>query len=118
VARSAQGVLGQPYRFGGSEPGGFDCSGLVRYAHRQGAGIDVPRTARDQLDAARPVALEALRPGDLLFFAPPPGKSLHVGIYVDERVFVHAPSAGKAVAYASLGDPFWSGALVRAGRLR
>jgi cell wall-associated NlpC family hydrolase len=59
-----------------------------------------------------------LRAGDLVFFSPPPGKALHVGIYVDDRVFVHAPSSGGRVSYARLDDAYWRSSLVAAGRLR
>jgi cell wall-associated NlpC family hydrolase len=118
VARLAQQQLGRPYRYGGQGPDGFDCSGLVHYAHWQGAGLEVPRTAQEQLERVRRVSAEGLQPGDLVFFQPGSAKDVHVGIYVQDDLFVHAPSPGKRVAYARLSNPFWGQALVAAGRLR
>lgn len=118
VARLAQEQVGRPYVYGGRGPEGFDCSGLVHYAHRGALGVEVPRTAREQFARARPVNARSLRPGDLIFFQPPPGKDLHVGIYVQDDLFVHAPSSGRRVSYASLEDAYWRETLVGAGRLR
>ena len=118
VARAAQQQVGRPYQLGGGGPETFDCSGLVYYAHRRGAGVEVPRTAREQLDRAEQVPRGALQPGDVVFFRPGSGKDLHVGVYVQDELFVHAPSPGKRVAYARLTDPFWRDSLVAGGRLR
>jgi len=115
VVSAATRVLGSPYRYGGYSPRGFDCSGLVYYAHRQ-AGIAVPRTTQAQRRQARPVSLTALRAGDLLFFDLEGKKVSHVGIFVSPGRFIHAPSSGKAVSYASLRSQFWSSRLVGAGR--
>lgn len=113
VVASARHMLGKPYRFGGNSPRGFDCSGLVWYAHRH-AGISVPRTARSQRSAANPVSVAQLNPGDLLFFRIGRGSD-HVGIYIGEGKFIHAPSAGKGVATARLSEPYWSSRLSSAG---
>jgi len=115
VVSAATRVLGSPYRYGGYSPRGFDCSGLVYYAHRQ-AGIGVPRTTEAQRRHARPVSLAALRAGDLVFFELEGEKVSHVGIFVGPDRFIHAPSSGKVVSYASLQSPFWSSRLVGAGR--
>ena len=115
VVAAAQGVVGVPYRYGGRTPRGFDCSGLVYYAYRQ-AGRAVPRTTRDQLHQARPVGLDELRAGDLLFFELDGKKVSHVGIYAGAGSFIHAPSTGKTVSYGNLRSAFWSSRLVRAGR--
>jgi murein DD-endopeptidase len=111
----ARHQLGAPYRYGGDTPRGFDCSGLVYYAYHR-AGIDVPRTTRQQLRYARPVAMSRLEPGDLLFFRVSRRKPSHVGIYVGHDRFIHAPSSGKRVSYASLDNPYWSERIVAAGR--
>jgi cell wall-associated NlpC family hydrolase len=93
VLAAAESRLGAPYRHGGSGPDAFDCSGLVSYAYRQ-LGITVPRTAAAQHAAATPVAREALRPGDLVFFRLDGREVSHVGIYAGDGRFVHAPQRG------------------------
>jgi cell wall-associated NlpC family hydrolase len=100
LVASATAMLGQPYRYGGAQPGGFDCSGLVAYAAAS-AGIYVPRTAQEQLRAGIPVRRNELRPGDLVFMHLK-GKDLHVGIIVDAQRFVHAPASGGRVRIDSL----------------
>lgn len=112
----AKRMLGTPYRYGGASPErGFDCSGLVYYSFKQ-AGMNAPRTTRTLYRNAFAVEPTALRQGDLLFFRIE-GKVSHVGLYVGGKAFVHAPSSGKAVSYASLDNPYWRKRLVKAGRL-
>jgi murein DD-endopeptidase len=115
VVAAARDVIGAPYRYGGFTPGGFDCSGLVYYAHRQ-AGIPVPRTTQAQLRDARRVGIGDLRPGDVLFFELQGKKVSHVGIYAGAGNFIHAPSTGKRVSYARLQSKFWRSRLLGAGR--
>lgn len=107
--------VGVPYRYGGNSPRGFDCSGLVHYAYLQ-AGVSIPRTTTQLWTAAEPVAVADLRAGDLLFFRID-GKMSHVGLYLGERRFVHAPQSGRTVSVASLEAPFYRQALIRAGRV-
>lgn len=114
VVNAAQRMLGTPYRAGGASPRGFDCSGLVRYSFGQ-SGIQVPRTAAEQFARSRPVKDHALQPGDLVFFDIGGRRISHVGIYVGERRFVHAPSNGKHVSIDSLDNPYWRRRLVGAG---
>ena len=105
-----------PYRYGGSSPStGFDCSGLVVYA-ANGAGIQVPRTAREQLGTGRPIARGAVRGGDLVFLHLA-RKELHVGIAIDGERFIHAPSAGGRVRVDSLAAPPYSKAFLGARRI-
>jgi cell wall-associated NlpC family hydrolase len=112
----AEKMVGKPYRYGGASPDrGFDCSGLVFYAFRH-AGIKVPRSSKNLYRDAFPVDPKSLRQGDLLFFNIE-GKISHVGIYIGGSIFIHAPSGGKEVSYASLSNPYWKEHLVRAGRL-
>ncbi len=111
----AQQQLGRPYRYGGNSPSGFDCSGLVHYVHRE-AGFVVPRTSTEQYRQARKVSLAGLAPGDLLFFRISAQKISHVGIYVSNDLFIHSPSSGKGVSYASLDEAYWTERLVGAGR--
>jgi cell wall-associated NlpC family hydrolase len=119
IAQRALAQLGAPYRYGGADPArGFDCSGLVSYAHSL-EGIGVPRTAAAQFAAARKVDPAALRAGDLVFFRLAPGSSevTHVGIYTGQRRFVHAPQTGRSVGEASLDDPYYRERFAGAGRL-
>jgi cell wall-associated NlpC family hydrolase len=105
---SATAMIGQPYRFGGAAPGGFDCSGLVVYAAAN-AGIRVPRTAAEQLQSGAPVLRTDLQAGDLLFMHLS-GKDLHVAIAIDRQLFVHAPSRGGRVRVDSLlAEPYAKG---------
>jgi cell wall-associated NlpC family hydrolase len=115
LAQAAVGQVGAPYRYGGADPKGFDCSGLVSYVHRQ-AGISVPRTAAQQFAAARPVSPRELQPGDLVFFRIESRDVSHVGVYVGSRRFVHAPQSGGRVNVASLDDEYYRKRLVGTGR--
>jgi len=115
AAAAAIHQVGAPYQYGGAGPGGFDCSGLVYYSFRK-AGVRVPRTSADQFHAARPVPLDDARPGDLVFFRLEK-KVSHVGIYLGNRRFVHAPSHGGSVEVESLENRYYERHLVRAGRL-
>jgi murein DD-endopeptidase len=105
---SATSMIGQPYRFGGAAPGGFDCSGLVVYAAAN-AGIRVPRTAAEQLQFGAPVPRSDLQAGDLVFMHLS-SKELHVAIALDRQLFVHAPSSGGRVRVDSLlANPYAKG---------
>ncbi len=116
AASIALDQVGVPYRYGGSSPSGFDCSGLVQYSYGR-VGKTVPRTTGQLWNATRPVSRSDLQHGDLLFFNVD-GKMSHVGMYVGERQFVHAPSSGRSVSVASLDSPYYRQAFVRGGRLR
>lgn len=111
----AHDELGVPYLYGGSNPSGFDCSGLVYYVYRR-AGITVPRTADAQYYASHPVTLSQLKPGDLVFFEIAGDAQMHVGIYVGGGSFIHAPESGEAVSYAQLDNPYWKTRFVGGGR--
>ncbi len=114
VVQTAQAMLGKPYRYGGTSPSkGFDCSGLVQYAHHK-AGIQVPRSSASQYAQAQRVSVRNLKPGDLLFFRIG-SKLSHVGIYLGDGEFIHAPSSGKRVSKANLSNPYWSERLVSVG---
>ncbi|MEL7312856.1 MAG: C40 family peptidase [Pseudomonadota bacterium] len=115
VASLAQEQVGAPYRFGGSTPAGFDCSGLVNFAYGQ-AGMSVPRTTETLWRRARPIPLNEAQPGDLVFFNVE-GKPGHVGVFVGDGYFVHAPSTGRSVTTQSLNAPWYAERLLRVGRL-
>jgi cell wall-associated NlpC family hydrolase len=107
--------LGTPYRWGGDEPGGFDCSGLVQAAY-QAAGIALPRVAQAQYDAGPPVpAGKPLQPGDLVFFGADPADVTHVGIVVSPGEMVDAPHTGAVVRIESYSWPDFLGATRPAG---
>ena len=111
----AMSLRGARYRYGGATPEGFDCSGFVLYTHRQ-LGLDVPRTSRDQADAADSVKARRLHRGDLVFFKIGSRRVNHVGIYIGNHRFVHAPGAGKPVTVNSLDDAFYARTFSSAGR--
>jgi cell wall-associated NlpC family hydrolase len=112
---AAQSRIGTPYRYGGSGPDAFDCSGLVAYAYRQ-AGVTLPRTAAQQYALARPVPRTELRPGDLVFFRWSGREVSHVGIYAGDGLFVHAPQAGGQVRTANLDDEWYRERYAGSGR--
>jgi cell wall-associated NlpC family hydrolase len=111
----AADLVGAPYRYGGSSPRGFDCSGLVYFSYRQ-AGIRVPRSTLSQYRNAYRVPRDQLQPGDLVFFKLNRHKVSHVGIYAGNDLFIHAPSKEKQVSFTSMNDPFWHERYVGAGR--
>jgi cell wall-associated NlpC family hydrolase len=115
LVANATAMLGQPYRYGGAQPGGFDCSGLVAYAASR-AGVYVPRTAQEQQHAGIPVRRSDLRAGDLVFMHLK-GKDLHVGIALDAQRFVHAPATGGRVRIDSLDQAPYSAGFSSARRV-
>jgi murein DD-endopeptidase len=115
IVAAATARIGTRYQFGGADEGGFDCSGLARYAHAR-AGLAIPRTAAAQQQAARPVRLAALAPGDLVFFRMRGHRIDHVGIYAGDGRFIHASHAGHKVSYADLRSGYYAQHLVSAGR--
>ncbi|MDM0011649.1 C40 family peptidase [Variovorax sp. J22P168] len=116
IAIQALGLVGTPYRYGGNTPqGGFDCSGLIGYAYRQGAGQATPRTVARMTGFGRPVPMASLRTGDLVLFGA--ATPSHAGIYVGEGRFVHAPSTGGEVRLDRLDGIYWSRQPTQARRL-
>jgi cell wall-associated NlpC family hydrolase len=109
VLMRAIGLVGTPYHYGGNSPeGGFDCSGLVQFVFRDGAGLRLPRSMRELVAIDAPeVDREDLQPGDLVFFHPGGGAASHIGIYVGEGRFVHAPSSGGTVRLDLLDSNYW-----------
>lgn len=115
IVQEARKYLGAPYQYGGNNPAGFDCSGLVEYSHQK-IGINVPRSTHTQLKQARQVSKNKLQPGDLVFFKLEGKKVSHVGIYAGNNEFIHSPSTGKKVSYARLDNPYWDEHLIGGGR--
>ena len=108
--------VGVPYLYGGSDPQGFDCSGLVHYAYRN-AGKSLPRTTGGLWQGLDVVGDADMQVGDILFFRIE-GKMSHVGLYLGDGRFVHAPSSGRHVGLADLNSTFYRKAFIRAGRPR
>jgi len=105
----AIGLVGTPYHWGGNTPqSGFDCSGLIVYVFNEVAGIALPRTVQDihALDLPE-VPRARLQGGDLVFFNPADRGYTHIGIYVGQDRFVHAPNEGGTVRLDTLSNPYW-----------
>jgi cell wall-associated NlpC family hydrolase len=116
IAALALSMVGVPYRYGGVDPHeGFDCSGLVFYTYTS-SGQTVPRTSGLQFEAARKIDLEEAAKGDLLFFSDQE-KLSHVGIYLGDGRFVHAPSSGGHVRVEDVDAPYYRQHLVAVGQL-
>jgi hypothetical protein len=111
---TALALRGVPYRNGGADPSGFDCSGFVWYVFTQ-HGFALPRTVPEQFRAGRPAA-EPLRAGDLVFFSTVAAGPTHVGIALGADAFVHAPSSTGVVRVERLSSPYWSSRYLGARR--
>jgi cell wall-associated NlpC family hydrolase len=124
LVMQAMGLLGVPYRSGGtSEEKGFDCSGFVRYMYEKSVGLVLPRRAEEQAKVTEEISLSELKPGDLVFFNTLKRTFSHVGIYVGDGKFIHAPRPGKAVRVDDIREAYWqqrfNGARrVQAGKLQ
>jgi hypothetical protein len=116
VVETALALRGAPYRNGGNDPSGFDCSGFVWYVFSR-HGIGVPRTVAEQFRTGRSVREKDLQPGDLVFFETSGGPASHVGVVVGGDEFVHAPSSRGEVRVEHLGAPYWASRFVGARRL-
>ena len=117
VVWNAQKQQGKMYRWGGTSPvTGFDCSGLTQYAFRNGAQVSIPRTAAEQYAAAMKVSKQQSQKGDLVFFNTSGKRISHVGIYLGQNRFVHAPRTGKPIATDELTG-YWNRKLVGFGRI-
>ena len=104
---TAKGYLGVPYLFGGTTERGFDCSGLTGAVYRLN-GLRLPRSSQAQYEAGRPVDLDEARPGDLLFFATAGGSRVsHVGLYLGQGAFIHAPRPGQGIRRDELSDRYY-----------
>lgn len=117
VLQRAFALLGTPYRWGGSSPdGGFDCSGLVGYVFRS-IGVDLPRVSRAMANEGVAITdRTALAEGDLVFFGRR-GRVDHVGIYVGDGKFLHAPRTGRDVTVSSLTSGYWAQKYMEARRV-
>jgi cell wall-associated NlpC family hydrolase len=115
IVRLAYQELGTRYKYGGSNPReGFDCSGLMTYVYKNGAGIKIPRTAAQQQNKSRTVRYAEIQPGDMLFFKTS-SKSNHVGIYIGNRQFIHAPNRRSKVKITTMDNSYWHSKFVKFG---
>ena len=114
LAQAALNYLGVRYRFGGTSPSnGFDCSGLIHYIANKHLGMDIPRVAASQARIGTAVSRSELQPGDLVFFNTRGARNSHVGVYLGNNEFVHAPRTGAVVRVekiSSYWDKRWNGA--------
>ncbi len=121
VVATALEAMGSPYRWGGSDSNGFDCSGLIQYAYGE-QGLILPRTSRDQARAGMAVQRDVrmLLPGDILGFSIERGGVTHVGLYVGDGMFIHSASGGVKLSSLAAGDPdnrWWQQRWVSARRV-
>ncbi len=115
AATTAVSMIDRPYKYKGVSPAGFDCSGLVRYGYLS-AGMDVPHGTKALRKYTSPVDPRDMRKGDLLFFTERGRRYSHVGIYLENDLFVHAPGKGGKVRKDSLNDPYWKKSFLEARR--
>ena len=108
-------LVGTPYRWGGSSDSGFDCSGMVQYVYKNAIGISLPRSSRDMAAASRTIRTQDLQTGDLVFFNTSGRGVSHVGLYIGNGQFLHAPHSGSSVQTESLSKPYYAKRFVKAG---
>ena len=113
VVVDALGQIGRPYRYGGKDPEGFDCSGLVQYVFGQ-SSVGLPRSSREQSDIGHRIDLDDAQPGDLLFYSFAGRKIDHVAIYLGDGQAVHAPASGRQVIVAPVAQKYWMNKFVEA----
>lgn len=116
IVLTALGFRGTPYVNGGSDPRGFDCSGLIQFVFGQ-HGVALPREVREQFQAGRKIHVSDLRPGDLVFFHTSHGGPSHVGLAIGGDQFVHAPTSQGVVRVERLSLSYWTKRFIGARRI-
>ena len=105
----ARDLIGIRYRRSGDRPQtGFDCSGFVAYVYREGLGLVLPHRSREISKEGTPVGKDELKPGDLVFFNTMRRTFSHVGIYLGDHMFIHAPRTGERVRIDNLQQHYWA----------
>ena len=118
VLVNALSLTGIQYKYGGKSPEtGFDCSGFVRYVFSQATNLTLPPTARAIAQIGKTVKKQELQPGDLVFFNTMKSAFSHVGIYMGDNKFIHAPSTGKTVRVENMNNGYWASRFSGAQRL-
>lgn len=109
LIRSAMGLLGVAYRYGGTSAStGFDCSGFMQHIFRRSMGLNLPRTSAEQAKMGHHVNRSELQAGDMVFFRTMGGGRIsHVGLYIGNDRFIHAPRTGKNIEITSLSHKYW-----------
>ncbi len=108
IMLQSMSLIGTPYRFGGSDRStGFDCSGMIQHVYGQALQVQLPRTAKDMANRSRAIQDKDLQVGDLVFFNTSGNPYSHVGIYIGNRQFIHAPSSNGTIRTASLDNPYF-----------
>jgi len=113
IIKTAERYIGVQYKNGGTSPSGFDCSGYVQYVYYK-SGYELPRSSINQFRRGREIPLRYAKPGDLVFFNTSGKNISHVAIYMGGNRFIHAPSSGKRVSYASINNSYWKERFVSA----
>ena len=106
---NALSLTGVKYKYGGKSPEtGFDCSGFVRYVFQQAANLTLPHGARAISQLGQSIPVDQLQPGDLVFFNTLKSAFSHVGIYLGDGKFIHAPSSGGGIHVVDMNDSYWA----------
>jgi len=116
LSSTALSLRGAPYRNGGGDPNGFDCSGFVRYVYQQ-HGVPMPRAVREQFRVGKTVERNRLEAGDLVFFSTVAPGASHVGIMIGGDQFIHAPSERGVVRVENLSAQYWASRYIGAKRV-
>ena len=116
ITGTALSLRGAPYKNGGSDPSGFDCSGFVRYVFSQ-HGVNVPRTVTEQFREGKQVNAAQVQPGDLVFFSTVAPGASHVGIAIGGDEFIHAPSGAGEVRVERMSASYWAARFIGARRV-
>jgi cell wall-associated NlpC family hydrolase len=115
----AMSLAETPYHFGGNSPdNGFDCSGFVDHVFSHSLGVSLPRTSHEISQVGSFIKREHLRPGDLVFYNTQHSSYSHVGIYVGENKFVHAPKSGSRIRVEKMNEKYWLNRYNGARRIR
>lgn len=115
---NAMGLIGLSYRYGGNNPEqGLDCSAFMQYIFKQSMKVNLPRTSAEQFNVGTPVERSKLMPGDMVFFRTAGSRISHVGMFIGNDRFIHAPRTGKNIEITSLSSKYWSSKYAGARRV-
>lgn len=116
---NAMSLIGVPYRYGGNSPTtGMDCSGFLKYVFKQSLEINLPRTAAEIAKVGNAISRAELRPGDLVLFNTMNRPNSHIGLYLGNDQFIHAPRTGRNIGIDSLNNSYWKKHYTGARRIK